>query len=118
MQKLRHTLRSASCPRGQLGKPSDLTGIRRLAGLWIPPMNTTNLMSIVPRLVTRTAGCALTLLVAALFLTTFRTQAHHNEIITSFGVTNYTGYVLDSDALWGLDEYNRESLLAREVVQY
>ena len=75
-------------------------------------------MSIVPRLVTRTAGCALTLLVAALFLTTSRTQAHHNEIITSFGVTNYTGYVLDSDALWGLDEYNRESILARAVVQY
>ena len=45
-------------------------------------------------------------------------RAHHNEIINSFSVTNYTGYVIDSDALWGFEEYNREHILARAVIQY
>ncbi|HZO85078.1 MAG TPA: hypothetical protein VFC26_07690, partial [Verrucomicrobiae bacterium] len=59
-----------------------------------------------------------TLAVFCLLLAANMARAHHNEIINSFSVTNYTGYVIDSDALWGFEEYNREHILARAVIQY
>lgn len=63
-------------------------------------------------------GMTLVLIVLSLLLIAATVRAHQVEIINSFSVTNYTGYVIDSDAQWGLADYNREDILARAVVQY
>ena len=59
-----------------------------------------------------------TLLAASMLTLGAAAQAHHLETITSFSVTNYTGYVINADLQGGLPEYNREHILARAVIQY
>ncbi len=60
----------------------------------------------------------LVLIVLCLLMIARIARGHQVETINSFSVTNYTGYVIDSDAQWGLPEYNREDILTRAIIQY
>lgn len=58
------------------------------------------------------------LIVISLLLTALIARAHPTETITSFGVTNYTGYLIAGDAVCCGDAYNREHILAGTTIQY
>src|SRR5690349_19534163 len=45
-------------------------------------------------------GTTLVLIVLSLLLIAMTARAHQVETINSFSVTDYTGYVIDSDAQW------------------
>lgn len=56
--------------------------------------------------------------ILVLIATVTRLRGEITESITSLSVTNYTGYVIASDASNGLPGYNRDTIDVRSVVNY
>ncbi len=62
--------------------------------------------------------CRLATWLFVLLASVIRLRGEVTESITSLTITNYTGYVLASDTLFGLDGYNRDTIAVRSVVKY